>query len=190
MAKEQNSGAGLGPTPQTADNRFPFVQIISLAVIGLGIGWLVGLSISPVIAGVIASLLGIAGSAASVFGGISSGKITVGPVDARPIAILVVGVAIGASMGIYARTHDILSPLTEVRPEKQSVPTSQQSNLAGKTLLFAVPGSEECVELLATGPDSIRTLFRSSNSEHMQRLGDRIEDNRDLIKIAEALCQE
>ena len=130
MGNEQSSNSGLSTTPPTKDNRFPLVQIISIAVTGLGIGWLVGLSISPVIAGVIASLLGIAGSAATVIRGNLSGKLTIGSFDARPIAILVVGVAIGATMGIYARTHDILAPLTETRSEMQSTRALDQSNLA------------------------------------------------------------
>jgi len=100
-------------------------NILYLVISGLGVGWIVGLSISPVVHIVLGSILALVVSLASAIAGVekleeaeeqaSAGK--TGPIaqkvarvrlDPRPIALLVLGLAIGSSIGAYARTNDWL----------------------------------------------------------------------------------
>jgi hypothetical protein len=93
-----------------------WVQAVSVLVIGIGLGWLAGLSVSPVVGGIITSLLGIA--AAVVTGlhairfdrGARQGDSSTPRVDARPAALLVLGIALAATLGILVRTHHLLEP--------------------------------------------------------------------------------
>jgi hypothetical protein len=101
---------------------------------------------------------------------------------------LVVGVAIAATVGVAARTHDLLSPPARVDQTEQS--TVSRENLISRTVLFAQPGSDECAELLSLEPKYIRLGFKSSSSEGVRRLGEMIQDAELLRNIAEAICTE
>ena len=96
------------------------LRIISLLTIGLGVGWLAGLSVSPVATILISGLLGVA---IAIVGILSvslkyqndkgeevrrvsfemAEKIFIGR-----LALIVLGIALGASLGICARTHKFL----------------------------------------------------------------------------------
>lgn len=96
-------------------NSFPFM-LLSLLLTGLGIGWLVGLSVSPVVSIVITS---VAGSAAAIIAAMSglenqpkaesdskAKKIHFSKISPVPIASLVVGIVAGSIVGIYVRSHN------------------------------------------------------------------------------------
>ena len=75
-------------------------QLIAILMIGLGIGWLAGLSVSPVVGTVLASLLGVAGgivAAARSLPAEASAASFLSGVDARPAAVLVLGIALGVA---------------------------------------------------------------------------------------------
>ncbi|MCB0172036.1 MAG: hypothetical protein KDJ97_15920 [Anaerolineae bacterium] len=91
-----------------------------IVLTGLGVGLLVGLSISPVVSIVITSVTGSAAAIIAAMSGLenkpksdnddnvqsnSSLRWTVNPI---PLAILVIGVVIGAGFGIYVRNQDLL----------------------------------------------------------------------------------
>jgi len=85
-----------------------FRQLILVAVVGVATGWLTGLSLSPVAGTVIAALLAAIGALVSALGGvsISSGaslQLT-RRVDAAPLAVLAVTIALFAPLGVAART--------------------------------------------------------------------------------------
>jgi hypothetical protein len=109
----QDANQHVKQVPQEGLSRWS--QGTSLIVIGLGVGWLTGLSVSPVVSGVIAALLGIAGG---IVTGLRTPKHSRAdgsaepqtPIDARPAALLVVGVVVGATLGILVRTHHVLEP--------------------------------------------------------------------------------
>lgn len=83
-------------------------KTLSLLVIGLGTGYLMGLSISPVAAIAIGGLIGGSGI---VFAVMKTG-------DKRPqfeadlLAIVIVGLVIGTILGIYSRTSNFLGVST------------------------------------------------------------------------------
>ena len=94
-----------------------------LLVAGIGVGWLVGLSVSPVIHIVITSLVAFAVSITSALAGLKvnpdkddlSGASSLKrkfqvEVDPMPMMLMVVGLALGASLGVYGRTNNWLGP--------------------------------------------------------------------------------
>ena len=99
----------------------PASVILALVVIGLGIGWLAGLSISPVVSIVITSVIGIAVAVLAALSGVKDEFLDpeTSPATLRrflrnvtpvPLAWLVAGLVIGSSIGLWARTHNWLSP--------------------------------------------------------------------------------
>jgi hypothetical protein len=90
--------------------------IAALVVTGFGIGWLAGLSVSPVVSIVISSVLGTAAAVVAVVSGLeptaTDGEKTA-PLrqflglqpKAWPLMWLVVGIAVGAMVGIRARNY-------------------------------------------------------------------------------------
>ena len=95
-------------------------EALLILIIGLGVGWLAGLSVSPVASILISGLLGIA----IAIVGITSisliyrndeGKVirrvrfkAAEKISIGQLALIVVGISLGASLGICARTHNFL----------------------------------------------------------------------------------
>jgi hypothetical protein len=104
-----------------------FLDSISLLLCGIGVGWLIGQSLSPVVNTVITSIVVLVASIVGTLSGIKTvperqtkGEIkkdnnnhwlknftTISPL---PLAILVTGLVAGSCLGIYARTNEWLSP--------------------------------------------------------------------------------
>ena len=94
--------------------------LASLPIIGFGIGWLLGLSISPVVSIVITSVTGVAAAVITVMSGLegklsglivsSEQQISVSSskIDSRPRAALIIGLFLGSIVGIQARNHNWL----------------------------------------------------------------------------------
>ena len=91
---------------------------ITILVTGLGIGWLIGLSISPVVSIVITSVTGAAAAIIAVVSGVED-KIDITEKDEKrrkltrnvnptPLALLVIGIVIGSTLGIWARNYHLL----------------------------------------------------------------------------------
>jgi hypothetical protein len=76
-----------------------------LALSGLGIGVIMGMSASPVAAVVVAGLLGVATAIVTVLAGLKSGEPTARQVSALPLLLVVVAVGVGGAFGIKARTR-------------------------------------------------------------------------------------
>ena len=101
---------------------YPIMRIIntvSLLFCGLSIGWLIGLSISPIIQTIIGSLLAIITSLLTLSFSIQEGQIKdkitdkFGTINVLPLALFLVGLSFSATVGIYARTNEWLG----VNPE-------------------------------------------------------------------------
>ena len=108
-------------------NRSFWSTVIALLVTGFGIGWLAGLSVSPVIAMIISSLLATAAAVITVLSGLETSSSD--PMNASklrqflglnvnpwPIALLVIGIIGGSVLGISVRTNNWLSPKAPVAP--------------------------------------------------------------------------
>ncbi len=101
------------------------VATLSLAVAGLGIGWLIGLSVTPVVSIVITSITASAAAVIAAMSGVqrtdgdSGGGRRLFPFDLRvspvPLALLMVGMMIGAPAGVMVRSQNLLG--LDVRSE-------------------------------------------------------------------------
>jgi hypothetical protein len=103
---------------------YAYCNVISLLIGGLALGWLVGLSVSPVLHLIVASILSLAVAATSALAGIrlkadecehpsdESGSMvsdfSIRRVNLLPLGLLTAAIATGASMGIFARTNNLL----------------------------------------------------------------------------------
>jgi hypothetical protein len=155
---------------------------------GLGIGWLSGLSVSPVIATVLASLLGIAGGlvagvrASGANSGDKASADRLSAVNAIPAAVLILGIAVGAPLGIVARTHQIFEPA--------DAPARIDSTAQG--VLFNLT-SEHCDKLRARARDVNEQAFRDTlytSGEWGRLLETHISDTQTLKRVVEDLCAQ
>jgi hypothetical protein len=99
--------------------------VLYLAAIGVGIGWLIGLSVSPVVSIVITSITGSAAAIIAILSGVedkddkSQETAKEHPVrlrwaiDPLPLAVLVVGILVGSAIGVWARNHSWLGSPVE-----------------------------------------------------------------------------
>lgn len=106
-----------------------------LLLSGLALGWMVGLAVSPVIQTILTSLIAVVVSLSTALAGLrlsdsaeaqdkppepaagatepgKSRKFLPAMLDPLPVASMVIGLAIGASVGLYARTNDWLGART------------------------------------------------------------------------------
>lgn len=164
------------------------VQLMSVLVIGLGIGWLAGLSVSPVIATVLTSIVGIGGGlvvglrSAGSDSGDTTSRTGLSAVDAIPAAVLVLGISLGAPLGILARTHQLFEPA--------SAPVRTGETAQG--VLFNV-SAEHCDRLRARLRDPNEQAFRSvlaNTSEWGRLLDEHIADTKTLKVIVEDICSQ
>lgn len=183
-------------------------QAISIFIMGIGIGWLTGLSVSPVVSGVIASLLGIGSGALLGIRAIRGGddQKTAGQlhaVDCFPAALFVLGIALAAPAGIVARTHGVFGPISARSPgtaiEQPESGDTSQDQLAQRILMHAaerVPGlyavsSNECGELLALyrkDPQMFVGMLKNSSLPRAEQFVSRVRDPKTLQTIVEILC--
>lgn len=99
------------PTPQ--QNRLGIIT--SLVVTGFGIGWLAGLSVSPVISGVITSVIGIAAAVVTALVGLqeeggegsSQTRRHMPKIKVWPLALLIFSIALGSITGILSRNNHL-----------------------------------------------------------------------------------
>lgn len=171
-------------------------QAIALLAVGLGIGWLAGLSTAPVISAVLASLLGIAG-------GIVSGLKTVSPkkpgnvgarqsqsLDAVPSALVVFGIALGATAGTWTRTHQLLAPASVREALTDSVSEGPNVQPAVVGVLYNVTESD-CAELrLAANSPNEQTLRNQLRSfgDPWPTIEEQIHERGTLEVVVRALC--
>lgn len=105
-----------------------YKDTVLLIIIGVGVGWLVGLSISSVLHIILGSIIALVAGAVGALVGLEQGArdipesspdkevtlsslresaITINPL---PLTMLVIGLGIGSVAGIYVRTNDIFGP--------------------------------------------------------------------------------
>jgi hypothetical protein len=119
-----------------------------IIIAGVGIGWLIGLSVSPVVSIVITS---VTGSVAAIVAALSGVRLETDgtenaenqtrrprwKVNAAPVAMLAIGLIAGSTAGIVFRTYDWLSPRTLTVSEEVAQWTSAglQPEVVAKRLL-------------------------------------------------------
>lgn len=205
-----------------------FRRNIFLTIIGAGIGWLVGLSVSPVVSIVITSVTGSAAAIIAAMSGLedksnqSDGNDKLlfrnyrWQVNPLPLALLVVGILFGSTIGILARNQSWFGSDVSIEAHKWtragltgdgysqdeivrklfnrqlSTGTSVTKPVTSGTVLFAVD-SEECEALraaaLRTPDEELISALRNSTVKQLRNLPSVVTDY-PLLKaiIEEALC--
>ena len=181
-------------------------QFLSLIAIGASVGWLAGLSVSPVAGTVIGGLLGLVGglgAGAMLWGpdrvlaalrdrGATAAEPAARPIDLRPAAVLALAVAAAVPLGIIARTHQWFAAPGGVAATTTTTTTTAAGRAADATtapVLFA-DRLGDCAELVAAsrGHDDVR--FRALVRE-ASPLGARLERELSLDSLrvtVRALC--
>src|SRR5437660_313364 len=95
----------------------PVSTTLGVLVCGLGLGWLVGLSLSPVLHTVLTSLLTIVVGVVTLLSGLSVAheqETVTRPfyrLNMLPVALLILCLVAGSSLGVLARTNLLLGPI-------------------------------------------------------------------------------
>jgi hypothetical protein len=169
-----------------------WVQFLAILVIGLSVGWLAGLSVSPVAGTVVGGLLGLVGglgAGAMVWGSNrlrqTLGQETAperGEIDLQPAAVLALAVAVGVPLGILARTHQVFGA------GGMGAAEAQAAGPVSPVLFGARLG--DCAELVAAsrGDDEayFRRLVRESSTLDARLEGELPPDS--LRTVVRALC--
>ena len=133
------------------------LQVVSLVVIGIGIGWLVGLSVSPVVSIVVTSLTAAAGALLAVLSGSQQPEVQSDTssedtfsqmkrrTDALPIAALVLGIICGSAIGLAARNYGWLGTDLDLEIHKWTKYGLDERSVADRLFEAAYPsvGSQE-----------------------------------------------
>jgi len=221
----------------TLTNRHPIlmngltliIKGLSLLIIGFGIGWLMGLSVAPVVSGILTTLLTAVMTLVGILSGIEgkrdessetgqvpnlSPRWAVNPV---PVAILILGIFAGSSVGIFARTHNWLGGSEDISKEVKTWTDQglEQPNVAQRLFDAKYPkdgttsdGTTPPVADNSTGDSATTTvLFSNSQDEckslltlppkdlpiyikgtSFKELSTLIEDAEKLQKVLEVVC--
>ncbi len=191
-------------------------QGVALSVAGLSIGWLAGLSISPVIGIVITSIMGIVAAGIAVLQelqrtrsenatGARAAATILSSSSAILVAVLSCTIAIGATIGVWARTHEWLAPTevqdfrrwTQLGVEKSAaldrlfrsrVKVSDEAGpLAHQSVLFSSVTFDSCAELVGLEGDSLRSTARASTDETVSALAEGL-DSLTLTQVIGIIC--
>lgn len=163
-----------------------------MLVSGISIGWLSGLSVSPVLATVLSSLLaalgGVVAGLHSVEKDRERGKLT----HTAPVALLLLGVAIAAPVGVMVRTHCLLEVGRECAPQtsvSKGVEPRSNARVGG---LFSSPEANQdwCEESLRAPDQTIaNTMKRAGDrSPWIVEIANTVDSPEDLRRIVEAIC--
>jgi hypothetical protein len=166
-------------------------QIFALLLAGAGVGWLAGLSVSPVATTLLAALM-------SAVGGVVAGFASAGSdssrerVDAWPAAALVLGVALGSPTGILARTHsvfgaELVGAPSEAPSTSASGPQSARTP-AALAALYSV-AADDCARLLGSPDRALIGALETSRLPWGPRLAKRVPDPLVLREVVKCLCE-
>jgi hypothetical protein len=101
---------------------------------GIGIGWIVGLSLSPAVHILVASIIALAAAAAGTAAGIAEIKGKKFEFNPAFVAVLILGLALGAPLGIFARTNSFFGPSAKFLAWRW--PSAGTTNASVDRLLF------------------------------------------------------
>jgi hypothetical protein len=182
-------------TKKLKRQRPQLVQALSLFIAGAGIGWLTGLSVSPVVSIVVTSIAGIGAGAVTGLQSMQSiknqetedaGK----RFDARPAAIFILGIALMAPCGILARTYHVFEPAHVSELQVKTV--VDKKNDQDRGVLFS-KYEDDCghvLSLVAMKNDEgvIKFLSESTMPEAKTLALEFKDDQKALARILEIIC--
>lgn len=185
--------------------------IFSLLISGIGIGWLIGLAVSPVLSIVITTITGLATAVITVLSGLD--EKSKWSVDPLPVSLLILGIGFGSMLGVTARNNDwlgtdisieaqkwisyglkmppdeIVKRLFDARyPPGAAAATAPRDVYGSGTILFDVK-VETCNALRGKSGDDLRLELESSTDTHLQALAQIVSNPDELEQLTEqVLC--
>lgn len=162
---------------------------IPYVLMGAGAGWLVGLSLSPVIASVLGALLVVVTGVVAAAVGLKKPEEGEARADVRPwpVALLMLSMAVFATAAIPVREGDYLVP-----SRSRNVPVDSSGararTAAHRGGLYAGPSPDACASVArAEGPELI-DAFRTAPDSVFNLLGERVKDASTLAAVRTAIC--
>jgi hypothetical protein len=192
-------------------------EMLSLLVAGAGIGWMVGLSVSPNSQTIITTFLGIIATLVAALSGLSRsatgeqeqgdqttlfGKIR--RVTAVPIGIVGLGMVVGSSLGVFCRENNLLGFHPALFYARfSSLPSGEQQELLKKILegkgdlsealkgghLYAVSVSDCDAIRLKTGSD-LRAALEQINDAGVNRALTHCKTDNDYLILKALICPD
>jgi len=161
---------------------------LSFLLAGLSVGWLAGLSVSPVLATILTAVLGALVGVTVAKKAVEEASTPI--LQAWPLAIFLFGVAAFAPLGIVVRTHGML----ERRNDSPTTTGSQDSDhdaasRAGQGVLFAT-STDQCERLTGSTPSRLRTNLRTSSLPWARAIEANVDDESALERIVSQTCDE
>ncbi len=172
----------------------------SLIAIGLSVGWLMGLSVTPgVTSSILTSLMTVVVLLITVVSGLEKTtpdnepqKWRVSPI---PIALFMVSLVVGSSLGVYARTHNWLG--VDVPPVASS-PTGSEKGSSAPVVAQSTPvvtmGAlfsgefDKCKALLDYDDDDLPRKLKFSSIKIFRGLPEVVTDVKLLRQVVEIQC--
>ncbi len=200
---------------------------LSLFIIGFGIGWLMGLSVTPVVSNILTALVATVMAMMGILSGLEgqrgepgetgqvsnlSSRWAVNPV---PVAILILGILAGSSVGILARTHNWLGGSGDISKEVKTwtdqglkqpdvarwlfdvkypkdgttsagtTPASSSKGDSASSTVLFNESQDECEYLLKLPSKDLPTDIKGTSFEKLSTL---IEEPEKLQKVLEVVC--
>lgn len=162
--------------------------VLPLLIAGAGIGYLCGLSVTPVIQVVLTSIVTLAVSAVGILAGIdrsdsgasgaeSNSRRTKIKVDVLPISMIVLGIALGASAGIYVRANNFLGWKTAESSEADPVTQARLGVLYSESIDF-------CNSICGEKDESLRDKMELTTNTRLRQLVDSTKtDDLEVLKL-------
>jgi len=191
--------------PAKAPNRA--VIYSSLVWVGIGVGWLVGLSVTPVVSTVISAITAATATVVAAMSGFEGKpQWSVSPI---PTALLVAGIVLGSTLGMKARNEDWWGQDMEREAQAwiqaglplekevivQRLFESQYPSTGGAsappaprtTGLFGI-STDECARMRGLSDNDLRREVRLLSDTRTSRLADIVSSPEELKEIVEVLC--
>lgn len=175
--------------------RSRIVNLLAELVIGAAIGYLIGLSISPLVGSVVTGVIAAAITLTTTYANLGNTNAKAQqadvasshrPLDLVPLALLVLGLAGGASFGIFCRTHGVLGILNT--SQLKNVDSEKPSAASG--YLFAAPGSDECTTWRAASlQNHLQAAMKRAREDRISRFASEVGDEKVLnTALEELIC--
>jgi hypothetical protein len=164
------------------------LRAAAFAVIGGSVGWLVGLSVSPVIKDVLTAIVAAVTALVAAAAGITraDGKALVGTVNPVPLAIVLGAMAIVAPLGVRVRESGLLGPTV---PAGDSAAKVARTASGLKSIgLYYVPSATACDAARASRGRLAGQGMTKSGDPLMVLIGNAVRDTVVLDSTISLVC--
>jgi hypothetical protein len=155
-------------------------------LIGLGIGWLTGLSVTPVVQSVLGAVLALVGTLVAALAGLQpDNRPKLPKVSPWPLAALVLGIALAAPAGVFVRTHGWLGDRTEAPTpaRERSAPST------GEVGLYWSPAPADCQLLRRADSTELQRAFSTAGDKTLRLIGAHVQNVDALLAIRDEMCR-